>query len=48
MKGGLRVDQRLTLLRDARIAQNRMIVRKLGIAVATLDETISKVPGACT
>ncbi len=43
MKGGLRVDQWLTLLRDARIAQNRMIVRKLGIAVATLDETIRKV-----
>ena len=44
MKGGMRVDQWLTLSPDARVAQNRMIVRKLGVTVATLDETIRTVP----
>lgn len=43
MKGGLRVDQWLTLSTDAQVAQNHMIVRKLGVTVATLDETIRKV-----
>ena len=44
MKGGLRVDQWLTLSPDARVAQNHMIVRKLGITVATLEETIRTLP----
>ncbi|RXD07059.1 DUF3833 family protein [Sphingomonas sp. UV9] len=43
MKGGLRVDQWLTLSTDAQVAQNHMIVRKLGVTVARLDETIRKV-----
>ena len=44
MKGGIRVDQWLTLSADPRIAQNHLIVRKLGLTVATLDETIRHVP----
>ncbi|RZM32067.1 MAG: DUF3833 family protein [Sphingomonas sp.] len=44
MKGGVRVDQWLTLSSDAQVAQNHLIVRKLGVTVATLDETIRKLP----
>lgn len=44
MSGGMRVDQWLTLSPDGRVAQNHMIVRKIGIVVATLDETIRKLP----
>lgn len=44
MKGGMRVDQWLTLSPDAQVAQNHLIVRKLGVTVATLRETISKLP----
>jgi len=43
-KGGMRVDQWLTLSPDAQVAQNHLIVRKLGVTVATLDETIRKLP----
>ncbi|MGU3389705.1 DUF3833 family protein [Sphingomonas sp. M1A8_2b] len=43
MKGGMRVDQWLTLSADAQVAQNHLIVRKLGITVATLEETIRKI-----
>jgi hypothetical protein len=42
MRGGLRVDQWLTLAPDGLEARNRMIVRKLGVVVARLDETIRK------
>jgi hypothetical protein len=38
------VDQWLTLSPDARVAQNRLIVRKLGMTVATLGETIRILP----
>ncbi len=43
MKGGLRADQLLDLSSDRQSAHNRMTVRKFGIVVATLDETIRKV-----
>ncbi len=42
MKGGMRVDQWLTLSPDGQVAQNHLIVRKLGVTVATLEETIRK------
>ncbi|WP_420606306.1 DUF3833 family protein [Novosphingopyxis sp.] len=42
MKGGLGVDQWLYLEPGGRVAQNRMKVSKLGVAVARLDETIRK------
>jgi hypothetical protein len=42
MRGGLRVDQWLTLAPDGLEARNRMIVRKLGVVVARLEETIRK------
>jgi hypothetical protein len=44
MKGGVRVDQWLTLAADAQVAQNHLIVRKFGVRVATLEETIRKLP----
>ncbi|RZM30774.1 MAG: DUF3833 family protein [Sphingomonas sp.] len=44
MDGGTRVDQWLTLSPDGQVAMNHMIVRKLGVIVATLDETIRKLP----
>lgn len=44
MKGGARVDQWLTLSADARVAQNHLVVRKFGVRVATLEETIRKLP----
>lgn len=43
MNGGLDAEQWLTLSADGRVAQNRMIVRKFGIVVARLDETIRKI-----
>ncbi|TCP96076.1 uncharacterized protein DUF3833 [Sphingomonas sp. PP-F2F-A104-K0414] len=43
MKGGMRVDQWLTLSADGQVAQNHLIVRKLGVTVATLEETIRKI-----
>ena len=42
MKGGLKADQWLTLASDGQSAHNVMKVRKLGIVVATLDETIRR------
>lgn len=44
MKGGMHVDQWLTLSPDAQVAQNHLIVRKLGVTVATLEETIRTLP----
>ena len=43
MKGGMRLDQWLTLSADGQVAQNHLIVRKLRVTVATLDETIRKI-----
>lgn len=42
MKGGLKADQWLTLAPDGQSAHNVMKVRKLGVVVATLDETIRR------
>jgi hypothetical protein len=42
MKGGLRAEQWLALQADGRTLQNVMIVRKFGLPVARLDETITK------
>jgi hypothetical protein len=42
MKGGLGVDQQLTLQGDGRTLLNRMRVKKFGLEVATLKETIRK------
>jgi Protein of unknown function (DUF3833) len=43
LKGGLRADQWLSLRPDGRVADNVMIVRKFGVRVATLHETIQKI-----
>lgn len=40
--GGVAIEQWLTLALDGRSARNRLVARKLGIAVAHLDETIRK------
>ena len=45
MKGNLRVDQWLTLAADGRSAHNVMRVRKRGVPVARLDETIRRTGG---
>ena len=45
-KGGLRADQWLTLQPGGAEVRNVMIIRKFGIAVARLDETIRRVEGA--
>jgi len=42
MKGGLGVRQQLTLQSDGRTLLNRLQVRKFGLPVATLEETIRK------
>lgn len=42
MKGGLKADQWLTLAPDGQSAHNVMKVRKFGIVIATLDETIRR------
>jgi hypothetical protein len=42
MKGGLDVEQWLTLQAGGRTLANRMTVRKFGMVVAALDETIRK------
>ncbi|WP_294262001.1 DUF3833 family protein [uncultured Sphingomonas sp.] len=44
MAGGLRAQQWLYLLPGGQVARNRMVVTKFGIAVASLDETIRRVP----
>ena len=41
-KGGLRAEQWLYLAADGRSVRNHMTFRKLGVVVATLDETIRK------
>lgn len=43
MKGGLPTQQWLTLATDGRSAHNIMIVTKLGVTIAVLDEDIRKV-----
>ncbi len=42
MRGGLDVDQWLTLAPGGRSARNILVVRKFGLAVAALDETIRR------
>lgn len=42
MKGGLDATQYLYLQPDGRTVRNRMTIRKLGLTVAVLDETIRK------
>ena len=42
MEGGLRVEQQLTLQSDGRTLLNRLQVKKFGLQVATLEETIRK------
>lgn len=42
MKGGMKVEQMLTLAPNGRSLANSMKVRKFGIVVATVVETISK------
>lgn len=42
LQNGMPTEQWLTLSPDGRVAQNRLTVKKLGIVVATLDETIIK------
>lgn len=44
MHGGIVADQLLDLAPDGQSAHNRMTFRKLGIVVATLDETIQREP----
>jgi hypothetical protein len=41
-RGGMKVDQWLTLAPDGRSARNVLRVRKLGLTVAALEETIRK------
>jgi Protein of unknown function (DUF3833) len=41
-KGGLQIKQVLTLASDGRSVHNRLTIRKFGIVVATLHETISQ------
>jgi hypothetical protein len=43
MKGGLTIEQWLTLAPDRRSARNVMTVTKLGLRVAALDEDIRKI-----
>ncbi|TPG18483.1 DUF3833 family protein [Sphingomonas koreensis] len=42
MKGGMKVEQRIYLQPGGKTALNRMTVSKLGVTVAHLNETISK------
>lgn len=41
-KGGFRIQQTMRLQPDGRTLQNHLVVRKFGIRVAVLDETIRK------
>lgn len=43
MKGGLPTEQWLILAADGRSAHNTMVVKKLGMRVAVLEEEIVKV-----
>jgi hypothetical protein len=45
-KGGFRAEQWLDLQPGGQVVRNVMIIRKFGIAVARLDETIRRVDGA--
>ena len=42
-KGRFRIDQWLTLAPDGRSARNHLVARRMGIVVARLDETITRV-----
>jgi hypothetical protein len=42
MKGGMGVDQVITLAPDGQSARNRMKIKKFGVTVATLDEIIRR------
>ena len=42
MKNGMVVDQRLALQRDRHTVLNQLVVKKFGVRVARLDETIRK------
>lgn len=42
MRGGLDADQWLTLAPDGRSARNVLVVRKFGLTIAALDETIRR------
>ncbi len=42
MQGGLHADQWLYLQPGGLVARNRMVVTKFGIAIASLDETITR------
>lgn len=44
MKGGFRAKQFLTLRPDRKSAHNVMVVRKIGMTVAVLDEVITREP----
>ena len=44
MKGGLHADQKLDLAPDGQSAHNIMVISKLGVTVASLDEMIRRVP----
>ena len=42
MKGGLKAEQWLYLKRGGQVAKNVMVIRKFGIPVARLTETITR------
>ena len=42
MRGGLRVRQWLYLQPGGQVARNRLVVTKLGVPVASLDEVITR------
>ncbi len=44
MKGGLQAEQWLYLAADGQSARNRMTIRMMGMGVASLEETIRRVP----
>ncbi|UAJ12330.1 DUF3833 family protein [Glacieibacterium megasporae] len=44
MRGGLQAEQFLYLQPGGQVARNRMVIRKLGVPVASLDETIFRRP----
>ncbi|WP_374129693.1 DUF3833 family protein [Sphingomonas sp. 28-62-20] len=46
MKGGMHAQQWLTLAPDGQSAHNIMVVRKFGLTLAVLDETIRKIDPA--
>lgn len=41
-KGGIAIEQWMTLAPGGRSAHNRLVARKMGVIVARLDETIRK------